>query len=172
MACTLKGNNLLLERWSPFSRGGGGGGTVAFPELYLFPLHSTKFSIYAGLCKTEEVSWILFYSLNLLHSQWPKLYGVLAILSAIGLKHFTKGDNIGYFLFVCLMPKSFKMGSFLKEFTPIGANSFLKLLLPAPPSPHTHTPLRRDAGTGIVPSPEVYTFSINPSKFIMTAVVR
>ena len=30
-------------------------------------------------------------SLTLLHSEWPKLYGVLAVLSAIGLKAFFSG---------------------------------------------------------------------------------
>ena len=35
------------------------------------------------LIKSDSLSW---YILILLHSEWPKLYGVLTILSAIGLK--------------------------------------------------------------------------------------
>ena len=35
--------------------------------------------------------------LTLLHSEWPKLYGVLAILSAIGLKYVVKWALAGKF---------------------------------------------------------------------------
>ena len=51
-------------------------------------MESTDFNRIA-LWKTKIVYNLAFLSaieLTLLHSEWPKLYGVLAILSAIGLK--------------------------------------------------------------------------------------
>ena len=64
--------------------------------------------------KCKEYSWgCKFFPLTLLHSEWPKLYGVLAILRAIGLSV----DSI----FVCIHcpracsnRKSKKLFSFMK----------------------------------------------------------
>ena len=40
-----------------------------------------------GRCRFRGVAWAncLYPTLTLLHSEWPKLYGVLAVLSAIEL---------------------------------------------------------------------------------------
>ena len=45
-----------------------------------------NFEIGIGKILGVQIICILFMSLTLLHSRQPKLYGVLAILSAIGLK--------------------------------------------------------------------------------------
>ena len=39
-------------------------------------------------------------ALTLLHSERPKLYGVLAVLSAIGLKHGFMPSTVKHFIFV------------------------------------------------------------------------
>ena len=38
--------------------------------------------------------------LTLLHSKWPKLYGVLAILSTIGLKREEAKETVGMIVFL------------------------------------------------------------------------
>ena len=66
--------------------------------------------------------------LTLLHSEWPKLYGVLAVLSAIGLSWmgmllFAIEGKQPFFL-TCCFPGEYIL--LLKEsFMPRGANSFL-----------------------------------------------
>ena len=54
-------------------------------------VHSLIMPVFAmlliGRCRFRGVAWAncLYPTLTLLHSEWPKLYGVLAVLSAIEL---------------------------------------------------------------------------------------
>ena len=67
------GANSFLEELNPTEKGGKQTGRLASPESVPFNL-----------------------TLTLLHSEWPKLYRVLAFLNAIGLKtfgNFSKGEH-------------------------------------------------------------------------------
>ena len=50
-------------------------------EVSLFRVHRGLFLKEIICCKEEQI-----FSLTLLHSEWPKLNGVLAILNAVGLR--------------------------------------------------------------------------------------
>ena len=66
--------------------------------------------------------------LTLLHSEWPKLFGDLAVLSAIWL---IKGDNFYDFLLPSLDNAALpKWNLLLKESASRGANSYLSELTP------------------------------------------
>ena len=54
------------------------------PNLTL--LHSERPKLYTMLALLSATGLKVISILTLLHSKWPKLYGVLAILSTIGLK--------------------------------------------------------------------------------------
>ena len=53
--------------------------------LFIFPVLNLLLSSVAK--NKNDLS--VFYILTLLHSEWPKLYGVLAVLSALGLMQNT-----------------------------------------------------------------------------------
>ena len=63
--------------------------------------------------------------MNLLHSQRPKLYGVLTVLSAIGLRsrYVSKVDHFD--LEVFLSPFSLEGNSYGQEFAPLETKLFL-----------------------------------------------
>ena len=58
----------------------------AYQEVLLDLLRQTEMSLNENRHKQVFIK----YYLSLLHSEWPKLYGVLAVLSAIGLRRVKK----------------------------------------------------------------------------------
>ena len=46
--------------------------------------------------RTGKMNWIKSVNFTLLHSEWPKLHRVLAILSAVGFKHKEKLSYTGF----------------------------------------------------------------------------
>ena len=57
--------------------------------------HMTYDSVQRFHCDVTALLVVVF--LTLLHSEWPKLYGVLAMLSATGLKEYEIQLKLGYY---------------------------------------------------------------------------
>ena len=54
-------------------------------------LYICRTDMYQSVLRSQRVTGIVDLSkLTLLHSEWPKPYGVLAILSAIGLRSYVQ----------------------------------------------------------------------------------